>query len=249
MLWVVSAHGQITLEPVGMQVVWKSLKKEFDGSKTYNADEGVHLTLAATVKEKKFIGFLKKESEVTFLDGDKDLGGKFGFFDKVSKDGTMMKLEMQSDKLFAEGAASVKVKGSLSVMVASKSETKSFGPAALKKGDKFELRDDFKFTIEDIGKPKWGNDPLHVVFQWKRKKPGKVPELKEVRFYGEDGKLIESSRGSSSWGGFGGSYTTTLAYNLKKESKVLKVEMDLWTDAEKVTVPFDLTLNIGSTGS
>ena len=248
-LWSVvlgsSAMGQIVFEPAGMKVVWNSLDKEFDGFKTYNSSEGVYLTLAAKLPDKKFIGFLKDSSKVTFMDGDTDLGGKFGFWDKISKTGTAMKLEMQSKKLPAKGAASIQVKGNIGVMVASKADTKALGPREFKKGDKLDLGDDFQFTIDSIGKPKWGNDPLQVVFKWKRKKPGKVPELKEVRFFSEDGQLIKSSRGGTTWGGFAGTYTTTVSYNLKKESKILKIEMDIWVDAEKVTVPLNLSVKLG----
>ncbi|MFK7911837.1 MAG: hypothetical protein AB8F34_14740 [Akkermansiaceae bacterium] len=242
---ITAAQADITVEPAGMKVVWKSLDKEFDGFKTYNSSEGVGLTLVAKSTEKQFIGFNKKTSKLTFMDGETDLGGKFGFFDKISKDGRVMKVELNSKKLPAKGVASIGVKGTLDVIVASKSETKTLGPREFKKDDKLELGEDFKFTVKSIGKPKWGDNALEVTFEWKRTTPGKVEELKEVRFYGEDGKLIESSRGGTSWGGFGTNYSTSISYNLKKEAKILKVEMDIWTDAERVTVPLNLALKIG----
>ncbi len=69
-----SAQAEITLEPAGIKVVWKSMEKEFDGFKVYNSSEGVGLTLVAMTKEKQFIGFLKKSSKASFMDGDTDLG-------------------------------------------------------------------------------------------------------------------------------------------------------------------------------
>lgn len=243
-----AAQAEVTFEPAGIQVVWKSMEKEFDGFKTYNSSEGVNLTLVAKAKDKKFIGFLKDGSKASFHDGGADLGGKFGFFDKISKDGTAMKIEVKSEKLPAAGAASVQVKGGIDVMMASKSETQTIDSRELKKGDKLELNENFKFTVDSIGKPKWGDNPLEVTFKWKRKIPGKVDELRAVRFYDGEGKLIESSRGGNSWGGFAGSYSTTITYSLKKKSKVIKIEMDLWTDAEKVTVPLDMSLKLGGKG-
>ena len=239
------AQADIAFQPAGMKVVWQSLDKEFDGFKTYNSSEGVYVTLVAKSQEKQFIGFLKSASKVSFKDGDKDLGGEFGFFNTISKSGEAIKLEVKSKKLPAQGATSVQIKGDLEVIRASTFDTKSLGPREFKKGDKLELGEDFKFTIDSLGKPKWGDNPLSISFQWKRKKAGKVEELKEVRFYTEDGQLIESSRGGSSWGGFLGSYTTTISYSLKKDVKVFKIEMDIWKDMEKVTVPLDMSLKIG----
>lgn len=237
--------AQVSVEPAGMQIVWKSLKKEFNGFKTYNSSEGVNLTIAVTATDKTFIGFSKNDSKVSFKDGEKDLGGEFGFRDKISKDGKVMKLDMSSKDLPSKEATSIKVTGSLDVVLASKTKTEALGPREFKKGDDLEFGDGFKCSIDSIGKPKWGKDPLEVVFKWKRKKMGKIPELKAVRFYSEDGKLIESKRGSSMRSGFGGSYTTTIGYNLKKEAKVFKIEMELWTDFESVTVPIDMALGVG----
>ena len=125
-------------------------------------------------------------------------------------------------------------------MVASQSETKATKPVAYKKGDKVELGEDFAFEISEIGKPKWGKDPLSVTLKWSRK----VPELAAVRFFDADGKEIESSNGGSSSMGFSGKYTVSKSYNLKKKSDVLKIEMDLWVDLEKITVPLNVAVGL-----
>lgn len=236
-----TSQADVTVEPAGIKIVWKSLKKEFDGFQTYQSKEGAYVTLAVSGGDKGIIGFDKDKSKLSVSDGTSDLGGEFGMWNKISKDGKFMRVEVSSQKLPAAGSAQLKLTGHLDVMVASKTETKTSEPQEYKKGDKVDMSDDFKFEIDEIGKPKWGSAPLSVTLKWKRK----IPELADVRFYDEAGQLIESSVGSSSQGGFLGSYTVTQSYNLKKKSAILKMEMDLWLDAQKLTVPVDLAIGLG----
>jgi len=237
----ITSQADVTVEPAGMKIVWKPLKDEFDGFQTYNSSEGTYITLALRGGDKGIIGFNKDKSKVTISDGTNDLGGKFGMWNKISKDGKVMRIEISSEKLPAADAATLKLTGKLDVTVASKTETQSTEAREFKKGDKVELTDDFKFEIDKIGKPKWGKDPLEVTFKWNRK----VPEFAAVRFYDKEGKEIESSKGGSGSSGFLGKYTVTKSYKLKKKSDVLKIEMDLWMDAKTITLPVDVTVGAG----
>ncbi len=239
--WPVSSPAEITVEPAGMKIVWKSMQKEFDGFQTYNSKEGAYISLAVNAGDKGIIGFDQDRSKLTVSDETNDLGGKFGMWNKFSKDGKLMRVEVATEKLPAAAAAGLKLTGKLELIVASKTETKASEPREFKKGDKVELSDDFKFEIDTIGKPKWGDEPLALTLKWNRK----VPELAAVRFCDEAGKVIESSPSGSSRSGFLGKYTVTKSYKLKKNSKVLKIEMDLWMDAEKVTVPVDVRVGLG----
>lgn len=235
------SNADVSVEPAGMKIVWKSLKDEFDGFQTYNSPEGTYITLAVTGGDKDIISFDDKQSSISLSDGTKDLGGKFGMWNKISKDGKTMRVEVSSDNLPSPDTSKFTLKGELSMVMASKTETKASESRTFKKGDNIELTEMFKFEVESIGKPKWGDEPLEVTFKWKRK----IPELAAVRFYDGDGKLIESSDGGSSSMGMLGKYTVTRSYKLKKKSDVLKIEMDLWSDAETVTVPVDLTMGAG----
>jgi hypothetical protein len=239
--WPVTCLADITVVPAGMKIVWKSLQKEFDGFQTYNSKEGAYINLAVNAGDKGIIGFDKDKSKLTISDGTNDLGGKFGMWNKFSKDNKAMRVEVSSEKLPSADAAHLKLTGKLELVMASKTETKACAAREFKKGDKVALSDDFKFEIDSIGKPKWGDDPLALTFKWNRK----IPEFAAVRFYDEAGKEIESSTNGSSRSGFLGKYTVTKSYKLKKKSKMLKIEMDLWMDAENVSVPVDVQVGIG----
>ncbi len=241
--WPVSSPAEITVEPAGMKIVWKSMQKEFDGFQTYNSKEGAYISLAVNAGDRGIIGFDQEQSKLTVSDETNDLGGKFGMWNKFSKDGKLMRVEVATEMLPAAATAKLKLTGKLELIVASKTEAKASEPREFKKGDMVELSDNFKFEIDAIGKPEWGDEPLGLTLKWNRK----VPELAAVRFYDEAGKLIESSSGGSSRSGFLGKYTVTKSYKLKKNSKVLKIEMDLWMDAEKVSVPVDVQVGLGGT--
>lgn len=234
-------QAELSIEPAGMKIIWKSLKDEFDGFQTYNSEQGVYLTLAIKGGAKDFISFDKKKSKIVMSDGSKDLGGEFGMWNKISKDGKTMRIEVSADQVPSVKATKISLKGGLAVMMASKTETKASESREFKKGDKVELSDQFNFEIESIGKPKWGDEPLEVAFKWQRK----VPELAAVRFYDAEGTLIESSSGGTSSMGMFGKYSVTKSYKLKKKSAKLKIEVDLWMDAETVTAPVDMTVGLG----
>lgn len=236
-----TCSADVTVEPVGMKIVWKALQKEFDGFQTYNSKEGAYMSLALFTDDKGIIDFDQEESKLAISDGTNDLGGKFGMWNKISKDGKVMRVEVSSEKLPAADARQLKLTGEIKLIMATKTETKASQSREFKKGDKVSLSDDFQFEIDSIGKPKWGDDPLALTLKWQRK----VPELAAVRFYDEAGKEIKSSgNGSSSMGMFK-KYTVTKSYALKKKSKVLKIEMDLWVGVQKVTVPIDTVVGIG----
>ncbi|MBT8044227.1 MAG: hypothetical protein KJO79_04690 [Verrucomicrobiae bacterium] len=240
MLLPATIQAEVKIEPAGMKIVWKSLKDDFDGFQTYNSSKGTYVSLALRAGEKGIIAFDKDKSKINISDGTSDLGGKFGMWNKISKSGKVMRVEVTTEKLPAAGTQSLELTGSINATVASNTDTKASEAREFKKGDKVELTDDFKFEISKIEKPKWGDDPLSVTLKWSRK----IPELAAVRFYDAEGKEIESKSGGSSWGGFLGKYSVTKSYRLKRKSKVLKIEMDLWTDAETINVPIKLKMGL-----
>ncbi|MBK1829740.1 hypothetical protein JIN77_03315 [Verrucomicrobiaceae bacterium R5-34] len=239
-LSVLPAQADLTLAPAGMKIVWASLSDEFDGFSTYNSKEGVYVTVGVKSDDKSIISFDKDKSKASILYGDQNLGGGFGFWNKTSKDGKTMRIEVSSDKLPQGANKDLKLSGQLIFTTASETNTKISGPRELKKGDKLTFSDDFKCEVSEIGKPKNGKHAMEVSLKWKRD----IPELAAIRFYDEAGKLIESKPGGwSSMGGFGRK-TVTKSYQLEKASAILKIEVDLWSDHETLTVPLDLTLGM-----
>lgn len=232
----------VSVEPAGMKVVWKTLKKEFDGFQTYNSTEGVYLSLGVSSGDKGIIGFDKKKSKIKLMAGKQDLEGGFEMWNtRTNKAGTMMRVEVASKKLPAADVTDLKVSGAISLILSSKKETKSTKVTAYKKGNKVELVKGFSFVVDSLGKPKWGDHPLEISLKWNRE----IPELAAVRFFDADGKEIESSPNGSSSMDFMGKKSVSKQYKFKRKVDQFRIEMDLWVDMEQVSAPVDFTLGMG----
>jgi len=220
--------AEITVKPAGMKVVWNSLGDEFKGFQTYSSKEGVYLSFGVTTSEKNIIAFDAKKSDITVKAGGKDLDGSFEPWERISEDGKTMRVELVSKKLPTDSVNKFQLTGSINVILASKFETKSTEVKVLKKGDKFSLGDNFELEIE----LKWDRD---------------IPELAKIKFYDEAGKEVEFRKGASSRFGSLGKVVISRSYRFKKKPGKLKVEMDLWSDLESVSVP--MNMNVGLAGA
>jgi len=236
------ARAEVSVEPAGMKIVWKTLKKEFDGFQTYNSGEGVYLSLGVSAGGKGIIGFDKKKSKIKLLAGGQDLDATFEMWNsRTSKDGKTMRVEAKTKKLPGAAATDLKVSGAVGLILSSKKETKTTKVTAYKKGVEVELVKGFSFEVDSLGKPKWGDHPLEISLKWSRD----IPELAAVRFFDAEGKEIESSSNGSSSMEFLGKRSVSKQYKLKRKVDKFRIEMDLWVDMEHVSAPIDFTLGIG----
>ena len=235
-------QADITMRPVGIQIVWDSLKDEFGGFKTFNSDAGVSINFGVFTTEKGFIEFDKNKSKIALSAGGNDLVAKFGTWNRISEDTKTLSVVVVSEEIPDLGSGVFKLKGELVAAMASQTDTKATDARAFKKGDQVELFDGFQFEIDKMGKPEWGDDPLSLSLKWKRA----IPELAAVRFFDAEGNEIESSSaGSTSWSAFGKVNSVTKSYNLKKKVKEFKIEMDIWNDLEEKILPVDLEVTSG----
>lgn len=235
-------HAEITVKPAGMQIVWDSMKDKFGGFTTYNASEGLSVTLGIETTDKGFIDFNKRESKVTISDGENDMGGKFGIWDRISDDAKSMSVVVESEEPLQAGAESFAIKGELLAVTASEKETKSTKLSKFKKGDQVDSIEGFEFEVEKLGKPEWGDEPHSITLKWKKD----VSEIADARFYDANGEQVESSKGStSSFSAFGKVTSVSKTYRLSKKVETLRIEFDLWSDLAEVSIPFDLVVSLG----
>jgi len=238
MLWAAPS-----VKPVGVSVVWEERKDDFDGFSTMNQQHPVKVAVLIDMDGLGIIDLDDAASKITKLtdDAGKDLDGEIWTFPSISKDGKLMRLEINGKKAPTSGSKSLSAKGALVVMTGSKTEVKRSELVPAEKGATVKVSEKLSFEISKAGKPQWGDDPFMVELEVKRD----IPEVAEVLFYDDQGELIESDEGGASRMGFFKKVTVQKSYNLKRKVKSFRVEVKVWTDMKEVEVPFDLTFGIG----
>lgn len=236
------AAEKATARPIGVCIVWEDLKDEMDGFPTLNSQHPVTLAAVVSVDGRKIVtepGF-RNELEGTMQD-DKgtDLGRvKLGMA-RLSKSGGQMRFHITAEKLPAAGATKLVFKGSIPVELASKTASEKSALTELAVDSKGEAGG-VSFTISSTGKPDWGDDPLEVGITYTRK----IPNLKEVRFYDETGKLIPSKPGAYRSTTFLGKTKVVRKFKLSRKARKATIEFVTWTDLEKRQVPLDITAGL-----
>lgn len=235
--------GEPSIRPLGLQLVWEKSAEQFDGFATFNTQKATTLALLLDGGGKSLIEVDQDNSEVeTFKDDQgKDLKGEVGSFPKVSKDGKLARVSVEGEEAVTPGAKTVTAKGVVKARTASKRETKKSKLVEVKNGEKAVLGDKLQFKIVKSGKPDWGDEPFMIELEVKRD----IPEVAELRFYDEAGKLIKSKQSGSSRMGFMKMVTVSRDYSLARKVDKIVVEADLWTDMEIVEVPFEITVGVG----
>lgn len=227
----------------GLQVVWEDDREAFDGFSLFNGQQALVLGLLVDGGGAGLIEFDDENSRLTALRDDfgTKLDGKIGSFPKISEDGKLLRLVIESEKLPKPGASQLQAKGELAVLSASETETLKCGPVKLEEDAKLDFGDQLDFRVVKVGKPDWGDAAWQVELEIKRD----IAEMAVLRFYDGDGKEIESDRVSTGRMGFMGQVSVTLGYTLAREVAEVRVELDRWTDLEKLSVPFEVSVGIG----
>ncbi len=164
----------------------------------------------------------------------------FGGMASISGDGKYCSIEVNAPGTPTEGATRLAVAGELVLAVATEKKDFTAKGVALKKGTKVEAGE-IPFTISEVGKPDWGDEPLAVTLQAKQE----LGTIAQVRFLDGSGKEIESKRSSAMNMGFAGNMTVSWTYNLKKKVDNCDVVVTYWMDKKDVEVPFKHVISLG----
>ena len=221
--------GEMKVEVSGIRVVGKGYSSKKDAMngeiRAFNWSSGTSGALGTD--------FMKMKSRFS------DAPYKFGW-SEVSEDGVALGTTIESEGLPGKGAKNLTIKGELVVVTGSKFEETKSGKLKVEKGSSFEAGD-FRFKLSEVGKPKWGKDPLAITLETSRD----PADIQGIVFYGADGEVIESSSSGSGSMGMFGKMTYTVSYGLKKKPAEIVVGVSLWTDLEVVKVPLNLKVGAG----
>lgn len=239
------AADEFEVKPVGLQIVWDTMREEFDGFGTMNVmDNGVTLSIAATTTGRSIVKFDSDNCKIIkFADNaGKAMNGEMGHFAKVGESGKKLRFEIESKELPTKGATGFEVEGSLVIDVASKSEVVKTEPVEFEKGKELVFGEHLKTKITEIGKPFYGDMKAEITLEAKKA----WPAFAAVRFYDGEGNEIKSEAGGHSRFSMLNSVTESRTFSLASKPKTFRVEMDIWSDLESITVPFNMKAELGN---
>lgn len=231
-------------ELAGLQVVYDSGEKDFDGFRTFNMEEGHKVALIVRSTAKPMVGFDEDKAQIT-IGGAKSKTGFFMSNMSFSDDQKSMKLEFETKgKVQPNAKGELEVKGKLPVTIAStKAEIRS-AAFIVKAGEAIVFPADQKalptLKITKSGKPNYGDNVLAIEFSTNMKMDG----FAGVKFLTKDGKEVKSNKGGSSWMGFNGNGSGTVEYEFSAKQEELIMVLESWTDKEEKIIEVDLKASL-----
>lgn len=235
------AAAEITVKPMGMQVIWDDGGETFGGFKTFNHNEGVQVSFLLESDGASFIKIDDDASKVKIGGQEADCSF-FGQQSELSKDGKKLRIEFDAKEAKAEGGK-VPVSGEIVVQTASKKGEVASNEVEWKKGAVLKFPEESgmpAFTIDKVGKPEWGDEEFEVTLKCNKD----YPEPAGVKFIDENGKEQEADRSGSMRMGFGKMVKIEVSYKAKKAMTKGKMVVEYWKDLEKVSVPVEFKLGL-----
>lgn len=238
-------RAESPVEVVGVQIIQKAYGSENNKLVPFNSFKtGLEIALGFTVKDSGIIAIDEDNSVLTKFTDDKgtnlivkEFGRQgFGSFPRKSDDGKIGLISVTSSKLPADGATKVLATGKIAVTTASTKKAERTKVIALKKGAAFTLgKINFKISDLDID-----DDSVKLTLETS----DSLEALAEVRFIGEGNTKLEADNNGSGSFGFGGKTTYSKSYSIKGKAASVILEGDIWQDAKKVEIPFDLEVTL-----
>lgn len=245
---VLLGSGIVMADPVaelaGLQVVYDSGEKEFDGFRTFNSEQGHKVALMIRSKAKPIVGYDEDKAALT-IGGAKAESAFFMGDSSFSEDKKTLRLEFDTEEKAQPNAkGEIELKGKISVSVAStKGEIRSTA-FPVKAGEAIAFPADQKglpiLKVKKSGKPDFGDKAFAITFSTNMK----MDNFAGVKFLTKDGKEVESEKGSTSSMTFNNNYSGTIEYEFATKHEELIMILETWTDKEEKIIEVDLKASL-----
>ncbi len=147
----------------------------------------------------------------------------------LSKDGTLLGFEIQSDKLPKADATAIKMlKGEIICMAAGASKVTDLAFAKIAEGEESKH---YGAKITEIGKHDYQKDKKKVTIHFDLKRN----LIKEVQFFDKDGTRLKSEQNGFSWSGDSGELIFSCDDALSEDSAI---KVEVFTGMERHRLPF-----------
>lgn len=244
--------SDIKVEAAGLRIVAPSADESM---RAFNWTAGTTVSLLIASPKGGLIQFDGESSALTkFLDGKgndllaKSANGPRGFanpgfsmFPRISADGKVCTIEVNSQNLPAKGTTQIKVEGIVTMLCATRKTEHVQGNVTLKSGTKLTGPAGLELSIENVAKPDFGDEPLGLTLRSSKK----LDDIADIKFFKADGSEIKCRRTGTSKMGIFGSLTVEWNYNLAEKVDAATVKIYMWSDMQKQRVPFSLDVGVG----
>jgi len=221
----------------GLQVARIAAPEGDFSAKPFHADNGT--TLVVWVKLPAGQGLIEIDEDASLLSSVKDdkgsnMGGKFGSFPEVFKDGSGGIIEIKSSGFPAADSTSVLAEGSLAMSVASGTKKTRVPKVTLANNGKLTLGKT-AIVLSDV---KADDDSQTFTLNLPR---AAMNAIKNVVFLDAKGETIEGSKSGSGYMNDKGE----MSFSVKTTSKVLTLEFEEWQGLKTIKVPFKVKAGLG----
>jgi len=245
-----AAESTASVEARGLRIVGPGYGDGHQGLRAFNWSVGSSLALLVQREAGGIIAVDRKKSAVSLRDdqgndlmledGQRAHGAGIGMTPNISEDGKAVMLEVSGPQAPAADAKRLSVTGKVVLRCASQSTVHRNEQVALAV-DSTVSAGDLTYTITEVGKPDWGDDPLEVTLHIETDDT----QLKSVVFKDADGAVIESREGGTMRMTAFDNVRIDRSFTLKRQVDKATIELEVWTDMQEVAVPVDLSCGVG----
>lgn len=159
---------------------------------------------------------------------------------EITPDGKYCALEARAPALPATDATHIKLEGQITVIAGSKQAETEVKNVALRDGSKFTVGA-LELTIDETGKPEEGLEPFGLTVR----AFGAMDNIATVRFFKADGTEIMARRNNVTSTAALGAHTEKWYYRFAERADVATLRVGVWTDLQKIKVPFKIQTGLG----
>lgn len=241
------------IKVAGLAVVWENIDAdEADPYKPFGLEAGTRLSLIFQLPAKRIVSFDHGESSVESMVDDKgtnllalshrlQVPGYLGHACGIVKEGQCAHVEVFGGTAPTTGATMVQTRGKAVFFTGSRSEKIATTPVKGENGAEIRAGEVCKLSLArwepgGIG-GKGANVTLRLEFH-----PALIAG---VNFIDAEGKQIESRPAGMAVEGEGDKRVFLLHYHLASMPENLAMEIEYWSDLERVEVPFEVKAGLG----
>ncbi len=247
------ANDDVTLQVAGLSVARARPNDEYNRSMAFGLPTGTAVHFAIDGGTRYFIEMDKDNSQLKTFTDDKGTvlakpskASAFGnkwmpFSPNISDDGNQVFFSVRSKELPADGAKTLTVKGSFTLLAGKDEKTAE---------NQFTLADDEKVklgtidaTLENVKKSSFGRTKAALTF----KSNSSFAAIRSIVFHDAEGNEVKARRMGNYSSGIGGKKTYGLSFGLEEDlrDKKITVKVTYFNEVENVVIDLDETVTLG----